>query len=69
MNQADNTDFNTFTQKLGPLPKDIREKAIALAKGMVSVYGLSKEAALDEGIKRAQESFEKEETDRKNKPL
>lgn len=69
MDQEDNTDFNEFAQKLGPLPKDIREKAIALARGMISVYGLSKEVALEEAIKRAQESFEKKESQLKNRLL
>ena len=54
-------DFQEFHEKLEVLNIDVRNKSIALAIGIMSVYGFPKEVALEEGINRAKEFYEKKE--------
>lgn len=61
--------FKEFHKKLAHLPNEVRNKAINLADGMVAVYGFSKEQALEEAIRRANEFFKKRELELKRKHL
>ncbi len=59
-------DFQEFHEKLEVLNIDVRNKSIALAIGIMSVYGFQKEIALEEGIRRAKEFYEKKALEEKN---
>ncbi len=49
--------FKDFDYRLKELDPKVRNKAVALANGMMSVYGFTKAYAIEEGIKRAEERF------------
>lgn len=61
MSLIDKNDFREFKSKLAPLSKEVRMKALTLAPSIISVYGFSKEVALEEAIKRASEFYEKKD--------
>lgn len=63
------TDFKEFNDKLLPLPSKVRNKALKLAAGIISVYGLTREAALNEAIKRSIEFYNNEEFESETRVL
>ena len=53
----ENSNFDDFNAHLVDLRKEVKEKAIEIAQQLVEDKMMSKEAALKEGIKQAEEWF------------